>query len=108
MQLIYEKLPQDISDRHVLLLDPILGTGLSILIFGNVSSSRLLNFESLCLIVPCLELIHQSDVTLFSFGFRVPVDLWITYSYQRIQLSAFKFVSLIVVGHLHYYLQNFT
>ncbi|KAH6801593.1 uridine like 4 [Perilla frutescens var. frutescens] len=26
-QLIYEKLPQDISDRHVLLLDPILGTG---------------------------------------------------------------------------------
>jgi len=28
-QLIYEKLPNDISDRHVLLLDPILGTGLS-------------------------------------------------------------------------------
>jgi len=27
-QLIYEKLPNDISDRHVLLLDPILGTGL--------------------------------------------------------------------------------
>ncbi|CAK9148899.1 unnamed protein product [Ilex paraguariensis] len=27
VQLIYEKLPQDISDRHVLLLDPILGTG---------------------------------------------------------------------------------
>ncbi|XP_015574932.1 uridine kinase-like protein 3 isoform X1 [Ricinus communis] len=26
-QLIYEKLPQDISNRHVLLLDPILGTG---------------------------------------------------------------------------------
>ncbi|XP_065861610.1 uridine kinase-like protein 3 [Euphorbia lathyris] len=26
-QLIYEKLPQDISKRHVLLLDPILGTG---------------------------------------------------------------------------------
>ncbi|CAH2077869.1 unnamed protein product [Thlaspi arvense] len=26
-QLIYEKLPNDISERHVLLLDPILGTG---------------------------------------------------------------------------------
>ncbi|XP_016705919.1 uridine kinase-like protein 4 isoform X2 [Gossypium hirsutum] len=26
-KLIYEKLPQDISERHVLLLDPILGTG---------------------------------------------------------------------------------
>ncbi|PWA82616.1 uridine kinase-like protein [Artemisia annua] len=28
-QVIYERLPQDISDRHVLLLDPILGTGYS-------------------------------------------------------------------------------
>lgn len=27
MQLIYEKLPLDIAERHVLLLDPILGTG---------------------------------------------------------------------------------
>ena len=27
VQLIYEKLPSDISNRHVLLLDPILGTG---------------------------------------------------------------------------------
>lgn len=26
-QLIYEKLPRDIADRHVLLMDPILGTG---------------------------------------------------------------------------------
>jgi len=26
-QLIYEKLPSDISERHVLLLDPVLGTG---------------------------------------------------------------------------------
>ncbi|XP_078440911.1 uridine/cytidine kinase UKL1, chloroplastic-like [Wolffia australiana] len=28
-QLIYEKLPRDISERHVLLLDPVLGTGTS-------------------------------------------------------------------------------
>lgn len=27
VQLVYEKLPNDISERHVLLLDPILGTG---------------------------------------------------------------------------------
>lgn len=27
MQLIYEKLPKDISERHVLLLDPVLATG---------------------------------------------------------------------------------
>lgn len=32
-QLIYEKLPNDISERHVLLLDPILGTGSSFLLF---------------------------------------------------------------------------
>lgn len=36
MQLIYEKLPNDISDRHVLFLDPILGTGLSVLKIDNV------------------------------------------------------------------------
>lgn len=36
-QLIYEKLPQDISKRHVLLLDPILGTGLSILEIETIS-----------------------------------------------------------------------
>ncbi|KAK9024805.1 hypothetical protein V6N11_004958 [Hibiscus sabdariffa] len=43
-QLIYEKLPQDISDRHVLLLDPILGTGSFLLrliiIFCYVHSNR--------------------------------------------------------------------
>lgn len=27
-QLIYKKLPGDISERHVLLLDPVLGTGM--------------------------------------------------------------------------------
>jgi len=26
-KLIYEKLPKDISERHVLLMDPVLGTG---------------------------------------------------------------------------------
>jgi len=26
-QLIYHKLPMDIAERHVLLLDPVLGTG---------------------------------------------------------------------------------
>lgn len=28
LQLIYEKLPADIASRHVLLLDPVLATGL--------------------------------------------------------------------------------
>lgn len=36
-QLIYEKLPNDISDRHVLLLDPILGTGSFVIIVKTLS-----------------------------------------------------------------------
>ncbi|CAL5405246.1 unnamed protein product [Camellia sinensis] len=47
-QLIYEKLPKDISDRHVLLLDPILGTGnsavqaISLLIKKGVPESNII------------------------------------------------------------------
>ncbi|XP_022732925.1 uridine kinase-like protein 3 isoform X2 [Durio zibethinus] len=47
-QLIYEKLPQDISQRHVLLLDPILGTGnsavqaISLLIKKGVPESNII------------------------------------------------------------------
>ncbi|XP_021612729.1 uridine kinase-like protein 3 isoform X1 [Manihot esculenta] len=47
-QLIYEKLPQDISKRHVLLLDPILGTGnsavqaISLLISKGVPESNII------------------------------------------------------------------
>ncbi|KAG8365180.1 hypothetical protein BUALT_Bualt18G0077500 [Buddleja alternifolia] len=47
-QLIYEKLPQDISDRHVLLLDPILGTGnsavqaISLLVKKGVPESNII------------------------------------------------------------------
>ncbi|KAL6954985.1 Uridine kinase-like protein 3 [Sarracenia purpurea var. burkii] len=47
-QLIYEKLPLDISDRHVLLLDPILGTGnsavqaISLLIKKGVPESNII------------------------------------------------------------------
>ncbi|XP_042042628.1 uridine kinase-like protein 3 isoform X2 [Salvia splendens] len=48
VQLIYEKLPTDISDRHVLLLDPILGTGnsaveaISLLIKKGVSEANII------------------------------------------------------------------
>ncbi|XP_058753641.1 uridine kinase-like protein 4 [Vicia villosa] len=47
-QLIYEKLPNDISERHVLLLDPILGTGnsavhaISLLIRKGVPESNII------------------------------------------------------------------
>ncbi|RVW67141.1 Fructose-bisphosphate aldolase, cytoplasmic isozyme 1 [Vitis vinifera] len=47
-QLIYEKLPKDISDRHVLLLDPVLGTGnsavqaISLLIQKGVPESNII------------------------------------------------------------------
>ncbi|KAB1215027.1 Uridine kinase-like protein 3 [Morella rubra] len=47
-QLIYEKLPADISERHVLLLDPILGTGnsavqaISLLVRKGVPESNII------------------------------------------------------------------
>ncbi|XP_061337593.1 uridine kinase-like protein 4 [Gastrolobium bilobum] len=47
-QLIYEKLPKDISERHVLLLDPILGTGnsavqaISLLLSKGVPESNII------------------------------------------------------------------
>ncbi|WOL15885.1 uridine kinase-like protein 1, chloroplastic isoform X1 [Canna indica] len=47
-QLIYEKLPKDISERHVLLLDPVLGTGnsanqaIQLLIEKGVPESRII------------------------------------------------------------------
>ncbi|XP_044474361.1 uridine kinase-like protein 3 [Mangifera indica] len=53
-QLIYEKLPQDISERHVLLLDPILGTGnsavhaISLLISKGVLESNIIFLNLIC------------------------------------------------------------
>ncbi|KAG4933057.1 hypothetical protein JHK87_047059 [Glycine soja] len=47
-QLIYEKLPKDISERHVLLMDPVLGTGktasqaIELLIKKGVPESRII------------------------------------------------------------------
>ncbi|KAI4336304.1 hypothetical protein L6164_014845 [Bauhinia variegata] len=47
-QLIYEKLPKDISERHVLLMDPVLGTGntasqaIELLIQKGVPESRII------------------------------------------------------------------
>lgn len=42
-QLIYEKLPKDISERHVLLLDPVLATGDNF--FHTVNHVIDVNFE---------------------------------------------------------------
>ncbi|KAI3492913.1 hypothetical protein L1887_42408 [Cichorium endivia] len=59
VQLIYEKLPQDISERHVLLLDPILGTGnsaveaIKLLIKKGVPEGNII-FLNLISVSPCL------------------------------------------------------
>jgi uracil phosphoribosyltransferase len=52
MQLIYEKLPSDIANRHVLLLDPVLATGLtnylaylSILLLINHDQFKIIEFS---------------------------------------------------------------
>ena len=46
-ELIYEKLPADIADRHVLLMDPILATGNSVIRAIQVSSTSLHSSKNL-------------------------------------------------------------
>jgi hypothetical protein len=54
LQLIYQNLPKDIANRHVLLLDPILGTGLffvpmhwMVLLFMPMKSYKNFNHTSM-------------------------------------------------------------
>ncbi|KAF3616185.1 Uridine kinase-like protein 2, chloroplastic [Capsicum annuum] len=60
-QLIYEKLPEDIAQRHVLLLDPILGTGnsavqaISLLLKKGVPESNILFLNLISNFVLSLE-----------------------------------------------------
>ncbi|XP_059662352.1 uridine kinase-like protein 3 isoform X1 [Cornus florida] len=85
-QLIYEKLPMDISDRHVLLLDPILGTGnsaveaISLLIKKGVPESNIifLNLISapqgvhvVCKRFPRIKIVTSEIETGLNEDFRV-------------------------------------
>lgn len=85
-QLIYEKLPQDISDRHVLLLDPILGTGnsavqaISLLLKKGVPESNIifLNLISapqgvhvVCKSFPRIKIVTSEIETGLNEDFRV-------------------------------------
>ncbi|XP_058112869.1 uridine kinase-like protein 4 isoform X2 [Magnolia sinica] len=85
-QLIYEKLPKDISDRHVLLLDPILGTGnsavqaISLLIRKGVPESNIifLNLISapqgvhvVCKSFPRIKIVTSEIDTGLNEDFRV-------------------------------------
>ncbi|KAF7831237.1 uridine kinase-like protein 3 [Senna tora] len=85
-QLIYEKLPNDISDRHVLLLDPILGTGnsavqaISLLIRKGVPESNIifLNLISapqgvhvVCKSYPKIKIVTSEIDTGLNKDFRV-------------------------------------
>ncbi|THF97402.1 hypothetical protein TEA_007277 [Camellia sinensis var. sinensis] len=85
-QLIYEKLPKDISDRHVLLLDPILGTGnsavqaISLLIKKGVPESNIifLNLISaprgvhvVCKRFPRIKIVTSEIETGLNKDFRV-------------------------------------
>lgn len=46
MQLIYENLPSDISGRHVLLLDPVLATGLNFHTCTNIFFPKFLTMNN--------------------------------------------------------------
>ncbi|GKV44537.1 hypothetical protein SLEP1_g51710 [Rubroshorea leprosula] len=74
-QLIYEKLPQDISERHVLLLDPILGTGnsavhaINLLISKGVPESNIIFLNLISVSRRCFKLVlaFHSLKSLFAF-----------------------------------------
>ncbi|KAL6204162.1 hypothetical protein ACLB2K_021430 [Fragaria x ananassa] len=85
-QLIYEKLPNDISERHVLLLDPILGTGnsavqaISLLLKKGVPESNIifLNLISapqgvhvVCKRFPRIKIVTSEIETGLNEDFRV-------------------------------------
>ncbi|PNY09626.1 uridine kinase-like protein 2 chloroplastic-like [Trifolium pratense] len=85
-QLIYEKLPKDISERHVLLMDPVLGTGnsasqaIELLIKKGVPESRIifLNLVSapegihcVCKLFPQLKVVTSEIEEGLNDQFRV-------------------------------------
>lgn len=70
-QLIYEKLPKDISERHVLLLDPVLATG---------------NFLAF---VECF----QSSIYVMQFSLK---KRWLAFDEFFFFLSSFKKNTLII------------
>ncbi|CAA7400713.1 unnamed protein product [Spirodela intermedia] len=85
-QLIYEKLPQDISERHVLLLDPVLGTGnsanqaIELLIQKGVPEKRIIflnlisapeGIHSVCRRFPSLKIVTSEIDAGLNEEFRV-------------------------------------
>ncbi|XP_047953494.1 uridine kinase-like protein 3 isoform X2 [Salvia hispanica] len=85
-QLIYEKLPTDISDRHVLLLDPILGTGnsaveaISLLIKKGVSEANIIflnlisapqGVHTVCRCFPRVKIVTSEIEMGVNEGYRV-------------------------------------
>ncbi|XP_077228524.1 uncharacterized protein LOC143861487 [Tasmannia lanceolata] len=85
-QLIYEKLPEDISGRHVLLLDPILATGnsavqaISLLISKGVPESNIIflnlisapeGIHAVCKNFPTLKIVTSEIDTALDDEFQV-------------------------------------
>ncbi|PHU04083.1 Uridine kinase-like protein 2, chloroplastic [Capsicum chinense] len=83
-QLIYEKLPEDIAQRHVLLLDPILGTGnsavqaISLLLKKGVPESNILFLNLISMMTETLNIggrvpsLHHARELMMNIGGRVP------------------------------------
>ncbi|XP_072998622.1 uridine/cytidine kinase UKL1, chloroplastic-like isoform X2 [Typha latifolia] len=85
-QLIYQKLPNDISERHVLLLDPVLGTGnsanqaIELLIQRGVPESRIIflnlisapeGIHCVCKRFPSLKIVTSEIDVALNEEFRV-------------------------------------
>ncbi|CAN6464846.1 unnamed protein product [Victoria cruziana] len=85
-QLIYEKLPKDISERRVLLLDPVLGTGhsanqaIELLIHKGVSERHIIflnlisapeGIHAVCKRFPALKIVTSEIDTALNEDYRV-------------------------------------
>ncbi|KAG5028185.1 hypothetical protein JHK82_011810 [Glycine max] len=65
--LIYDTLPKDISESHVLLMDPVLGTSIKLLIKKGVSESRIIFLNLISapegILCVCKRFLHLKIIT---------------------------------------------
>eukprot|EP01018_Ginkgo_biloba_P025174 Gb_02909 [translate_table: standard] len=82
-QLIYEKLPKDISDRHVLLLDPVLATGMkSMCEVGQPTHQiKLMGHFGVLFVGTCISITSSSDPLRFGPSISI---LWVLQNLRKL------------------------
>ncbi|KAG7036738.1 Uridine kinase-like protein 1, chloroplastic, partial [Cucurbita argyrosperma subsp. argyrosperma] len=104
MQLIYQKLPNDISERHVLLLDPVLATGnsanqaIDLLIQKGVPESHIIflnlisapeGIHCVCKRFPCLKIVTSEIDAGLNKEYRVIPGRFVVLIYLSIHHTSY-------------------